>query len=102
MKKKDIENMLNSEKGEIKIDVIRTLRYEVTNIGFVPLNKFTQKRDILSLHFENNISGSITDRYTLISRCPEEILSEIKSCTELFYQDMINYLNGTKVLAKNW
>jgi hypothetical protein len=100
MKKIDITNLLSQKDGIITIDKYRILKYhwDDTN-GMLNLNK--GKYDLLKLCFSEQY-GDIQKDYNLESRTEIEILEEIKQLTKLHYEQIVEFLNGNKILPSNW
>ena len=107
MTKKELIDLLNCTDGNLTIDKVRWLQRtkgaNLENLAHVKSGHpvIPHEYDTLTLNFASEF-GHVKSSYELISREPVEILEEIKKATELFYGELIEFLNGTKNLPNNW
>lgn len=91
MKKKEVEVLLKSDFGKLKVDKYRELIFLSK-----PMNPFLD--DYLGLVI--NTDGEDRYEYPIKSRDCVGIVKEIKENTEFHYKRIINKLNSNKVLPK--
>lgn len=107
MKKKELNNLIASNQGELIIDEVRYLT-RAKGSHFEGLINVRSGMDVIPVEFDNltlnfkNIYGEVPSSYKITSRTAEEVLKEIKEHTQVYYTKLVEYLNGVKVLPNNW